>query len=259
MAISLSDSERLLSFAGSIAAGLLLLRIASEGLIRRYRYFAFYLACLLGEAVVLATVPPCTDSYFYAFVIVDVLQVCAQVVIIVELYSRVVADYPGIARVARQVLRFAFAAAAVISVGFAAVTLPADADMLASLGHYLIFSRVMAFTVLTFFFILLAFLLWFPVRLTRNLTAYAFGLSVYFATRGVERFAGNAAVESGVVYSNVALLVILGCLIFWIVLLNRRGETVSVTVGHPWRPEEGRALIHRLESLNATLVRASRK
>lgn len=259
MAISLSDSERLLSFAGSMAAGILLLRMASEGLIRRYRYFAFYLVCLLGEAIVLATVPPETNSYFYAFVAVDILQCCAQVLIILELYAIVVQDYPGIARIAGRVLRFAFAAAAVLSVGFGALTMPADGGMITSLQRYLLFSRVIAFTVLGFFFILLAFLLWFPVRLTRNLAAYAIGLSVYFAARGLARFAGNAAQESGVIYSNIELLVVLGCLIFWIVVLNRRGERVPVTVGHLWSPEEGRILVNRLETLNAKLVRASRK
>jgi asparagine N-glycosylation enzyme membrane subunit Stt3 len=260
MASSLSEIERLLSYAGPIAAGGLLVRLWTQGLTRRYPFFAFYLLCLIAEVGVLFTFTRGTERYFWAYVTVESVLWVAQILVVLELFSHVLQQYPGIASSGRQFIWIAFAAAVVISLVFGLVqaqSRPTDSYIL---QQYLILARVVAFTILAFLLLILGFLFWFPVQLSRNIVLYAIGYSVYFASRAFTRLAGNLfGVENVLLLSTISLGVILSCLVFWMAYLTRRGEQVDVTVGHRWKPEESEMLVRQLDSINATLLKAGRK
>jgi hypothetical protein len=46
---------------------------------------------------------------------------------------------------------------------------------------------------------------------------------------------------------------------FWLIGLNRRGETKTLVVGHKWRPDDEERLISQLKTINASIGRAARK
>jgi hypothetical protein len=121
-------------------------------------------------------------------------------------------------------------------------------------------SRVIASTVLVFFFLLLVFLFWFPIALSRNVVIYTIGFSIYFGSRALIRFASNLAGPGNLVFfSCLSQSVFLVCLLFWIFALLRKGESVDVTLGHRWQPSERAVLMQQLESINAVLLRTARK
>ncbi|MCP5117055.1 MAG: hypothetical protein GY953_40035, partial [bacterium] len=45
----------------------------------------------------------------------------------------------------------------------------------------------------------------------------------------------------------------------WIVFLTKEDERRVVRFGHRWRPEQGEQLIQRLDAINDSLIRISRR
>ena len=254
--------ERLLAYTEPVAAAILLMRLFQMHLAGRYRAFTLYLTCLVAEILVLMSVRRDTIFYFYVYVAVESVLSFAQILVIGELFSLVTATYPGIARSGRRILWAALAIAVAVSVlvlNFGVEHQPAS-GYFRLLGEYLVIARLIAFTLLLFLALTLAVLFWFPIPLSRNVIMYVIGYSVYFTCRALTRLAGTLLGESTVVaLSAISVGIALCCLVFWIAVLSKTGEYVSVTVGHRWEPGEGEALVRQLESINSALLRSARK
>lgn len=260
MVFTLPELERVLSYAGPVAAGILLLNLWRHGLLSRYRYFSFYLFLLLSEVVVVLSMRRDTSRYFEVYAAYESVVWVAHILIVRELFSLVVDRYPGIARSARAFIWVAFGAAILVSTAFAVFHPGSGAGPYVVIQKYMLVSRVVAFTVLGFLFLLLGFLLYFPVSLSRNVVSYAIGYSVYFSSRALTRLLGNLVDQENLrILSVVSLTVVSACLIFWIVFLNRRGEEVDMTVGHRWSDEQAKSLAGHLNSINTVLLKAGRK
>jgi hypothetical protein len=260
MVQSLPEIERVLSYAGPTVAGILLLNLWREGLVRRYRFFASYLFIIFFELVVLLVVPKNESIYFEVYVGLEAFVWTAQVLVVLELFSLVVNRYPGIARSARTFIWFAFGAAFLLSTAFAVLNPGITNSEFPVLQQYMLIARVISFTVLAFLFLLLAFLLYFPIQLSRNVASYAIGYGIYFTSRALTRLIGNLVHgDYFPLLSVVSQAVVLGCLIFWIIFLNRRGEDTDVTVGHRWSPEQTEAMRGQLDTINSVLMKVGRK
>lgn len=252
--------ERLLSYAGPLAALLLFFRLVWEGLLSRYRCFGIFLACLAAEGTIVLTVRRGTSTYFYTFVTVEAILSAVQILVVAELFALVVRNYPGIARTGKYFLWMALGLAVVVSLLLGAANDPSNPTQFPILQHYFLAARVIAFTLLAFLGLTLAFLFWFPIPLSRNVVVYTIGFSVYFACRALTRLAGTlVGADQIVLLSTISLSILLGCLLFWVVSLTRTGESVSVTVGHQWEPGNAQALVQQLESINKTLLGTVRK
>jgi hypothetical protein len=103
------------------------------------------------------------------------------------------------------------------------------------------------------------FLVYYPIPLNRNVIVYSIGYAVYFLTKAAALFARNVSDELQRQISAVLIAVSTGCLIFWALALNRRGETKTVVIGHKWRAEDEERLLSQLKEINASLGRAARK
>lgn len=261
--MTLRSLQNILSYSGSILAGVLLLRLWFEGLLSRYRFFGFYLFILVGEAAVLLGVRQGSNRYARVYVTVESALWVVQILMILEMFTLVLRGFPGIASYGRKFIVVALVLAFLISFGFSALNPPASpATEMELLSRYLLISRVISFTILAFFALLLVFLFWFPIPLSRNVVIYTIGFSVYFASRPIMRLAANltgASLPVIFLYSIASEIIVAACLLFWIVFLTRKGEATDVTVGHRWKPGETEALIGQLESINAVLLRTARK
>jgi hypothetical protein len=260
MVINLFALERFVYFAGPIAAGLLLARLWRENLLGRYRCFGFYLLWLLVEVFVALGVDRRSGSYFPIYAGFETITWIAQFLVILELFSLVVNQYPGIARTGRKFIWFAFGLAVAASLVLSAVQQgPAD-QQFPILQQYLLVSRVVAFTLLIFLLLILAFLFYFPVQLSRNVVFYTVGYSIYFGARALTRLAGILlGPDQLLILSIISMCVVLACLTFWILFLNRAGEHTAVSVAHQWTPDQARVLVDHLDSINATLLKAGRE
>jgi hypothetical protein len=256
----LSFLERLLYFSGLLVAAVLLLRMAREGLLARYRFFGLLLACLLVEGLAVLIVRRGTDTYLYAYIGMESFLWLVQALVVAEMLSLVVREYPGIARSGRKFLWLALGVAISVSLLFGSFHLSGPSGENYILEGYFQIARAIAFTLLVFLASTLGFLFWFPIPLSRNVIVYAVGFSVYFTCRALTRLAGTLlGPEEFVVLSTISVSILFGCLVLWVFFLNKKGEITSLTVGHRWQPGESQALVIQLESINRTLLRSSRK
>jgi hypothetical protein len=115
---------------------------------------------------------------------------------------------------------------------------------------------------------ILAFILWFPVRMPRNLAIISVGLVVYFGSKtGVEllrSYAVSGAISRSSqdlreVLSLTVSVIVICCFLYWIVFIDPKGQTSQVRMGHSWRASEQTKLIQQLEALNIALLRNSQR
>ncbi|HMZ49972.1 MAG TPA: hypothetical protein PLP28_13405, partial [Flavobacteriales bacterium] len=91
------DMNRQRSITTMILAGALLFRLWFEGLLSRYRFFAFYLFVLVAEVAVLLGVRHGSNRYAKVYVTVESALWVLQILMILEMFALVLRGYPGIA------------------------------------------------------------------------------------------------------------------------------------------------------------------
>jgi len=114
---------------------------------------------------------------------------------------------------------------------------------------------------LVFFLLMITgFLLWFPVRLTRNAIAHTAFCVFFFLTIAAGLFFRDTPGNSSTtLVSTISLGLVALCLPLWALALNRAGETIAVTSRRSLAPEQERALRQQLDGFNDALLRSSRK
>jgi len=256
----LTLTHRVLWGACVIGYGVLLWKLWSERLWNVYPFFSSYLAYRLVRAVVLYAIPYNTNAYGWVWLASAPLSWVFYILVVLELYSLVLRNYKGIATLGRWTLMAALG----ISILISALTLSADlsnsAESYPVLRYFTVIERGVISSLAIFLLLITAFLVWYPVPLSRNVVVYSVVYSVYFlsTTMGflVRNITGNDAMSMvHLVLSSVTVC----CLVVWIVLLNRKSESLTMVVGQHWRQEEEEQLMEQLGTINSTLLRAARK
>src|SRR5579872_2923447 len=107
--------EYILLVAQIAALACLVVRLVAAGLVREYRFFFSFILLELLEGLIPFTVPY-GDVYGWAFVVSASLKLGFYVLIVFELYSVLLRDLAGIARMARRYSMLALAIAVLLSV-----------------------------------------------------------------------------------------------------------------------------------------------
>ena len=108
---------------------------------------------------------------------------------------------------------------------------------------------------LLFLLMISVFILWFPVRLTRNNFLYIGGFLAYFLARSVGLLLSNAAPGLVAKLDDSMIVTQIMCLILWTIALQPSGERATVEVGHRWDPAAADRLRTQLNAINAALLR----
>jgi hypothetical protein len=252
----------------------LFLHLWREGLLRTYRFFsAFVLFQVASSAVLTLSLlygKQLLGAYFglhspwavYARVwfVTKAVQWVLSVLVVLELYGLVLQKHKGIASLGR----WAIFAGLGIALTIACLTLPADfsnaSEHFPILRYIIVIDRGIASSLVIFLLLITGFFASYPVPLSRNVVIYSIGYAVYFLGITMTQLFRNV---NGVGVNNITNIVNSGmsiaCQMVWILFLNRRGETVKVTLGQHWRPEQEQQLIEQLAAINSTLLRAARK
>jgi hypothetical protein len=208
-------------------------RLAQSGLWRTYRYFAVYLAAQVLEAAALMVARPGTEIYGWIYVAFVPILGFSAVLAVLEVYQLVLRGYPGIGTLGRRVLSWSLVAALCI----AAATLYPDIanreEKYPILLYAHVFQRTLYSALLLFVLFITAFLVWFPVPLSRNVTLHAGVFGVSFVSASMIFLVRNAGgPEFREIVSIIHLAVYAACLLVWIVFLTPEGERKNVKVGH---------------------------
>ncbi|MDQ2839821.1 MAG: hypothetical protein M3Y72_02025, partial [Acidobacteriota bacterium] len=158
---------------------------------------------------------------------------------IYALLQAILRNFPGIFRISRRVLNVVWPVsigAALVSgvpeyVASGAESASGAVERLVIIG--VVCERVIATVELLVLLLMLLFILWFPVRMPRNLALFSIGFVVYFSTETflllLHSFYSHesfALVDNGVTFMSCI------CLVYWVIFLNKQGETAPVTIGH---------------------------
>ena len=220
--------------------------------------FSAYLVFSLIESSVPLLFARGTDAYGYSFLIFKGVGWLFQVLITLELFTLILGRYPGIASLGARLVKTSSAIALIAAL--LSVTVANATHQYPLLDRFYLVSRVVYLSIFLFVVLMVSFLIWFPVPLSRNAVRYVTGYAVYLGAKVAAFFTINlfGTVLTGAV-SNFLLSIDVACLIYWAATFRHFGEEIALTIGHSWNPHEEARLIGQLESINASLLRTSRR
>lgn len=252
-----------------ISDGLALALIVRLSILRLHSVYRVFCAFLLFDLFSSAAFFVATYAHLHYLVVWMVLRPVAWVLslwMVYALLDAMLANLPGILRLSRKLLNFVFLAALILALftvrpeyiasGLAAS--PAATNRAYAVA--LVLERVISSAALLALVGMLAFIVWFPVQMPRNLAVFSIGFVAYFATTTAlflaHTYLSNVELH---VMSYLVVLLHAACVAYWLLVINRAGETKPVRMGHSWGPAEQERLVGQLEVMNDALLRASRR
>src|SRR6185503_8606428 len=216
----------------------LLYRLIRCRLYGTYRSLFLYLLLQVVESIALLTAGQGTWLYVYIYWGAQSLNIFVALYVVQDLFHIALAEHPAIASFGRRTVLVAMALAAVVAL--AGVTL--DATVLP--GHFrtvqrfATFERSMNFVILIFLLLISILLLWFPIKVRRNIVVYISGFVLFHASRSFGVLLINLRPQEATrLISTVLLGLTLLCLLIWIVGIRPEGERVTATSGYHHDPE----------------------
>lgn len=258
--VPLSVLERVVWYAGIIATAVLLGKLVLSRLYHVYQVFAWFLVFRLVRSLVLLPFDPNSTRYAWIWVVSELVLLVFYVLVVLELYTLVLKDFAGIASLGRWVMTGALA----VAVCVAALTLSPDLaprdDPYPILTYVHVARRGVYSSLILFLGAILAFLRWYPVPMRRNLLLHAGVFSLYFLSSTLAVFIRNITGYSITRPASLAVsFVNFLALLTWLAFLNRAGEARSLSLRRPLPEGTEDRVLTQLGSLNATLLRSSRK
>lgn len=249
--------ETLLSLLGSAALAILIVRLLAARLVRRYKYLFCYLIVNLAQTAEPFYVPFRTNLYGWVFLATEWVSMFLYALMVFELYSILLHDLRGIARLAYRYSVLALTTAVALS--FLIRALLRRPGNLMEQFYYFEFPVVLS--LLFFMLLITAFLVYYPVPLHRNALVYAIGYAVRFLAKAVGFFLIVFSSSAWVRGSSTAFMAVAtACYVFWAICLNAAGERRIVVVGHSWTSAAAREQVLRgLQAFNESLLRSGPK
>jgi hypothetical protein len=245
-------------YANLLMGAILVWRLFQTGLFRPYNYFFIYQLYDAFESSASFYRIRSEHAQLLAYIGFQSPKLIASALVVLEIYRLSLEPHHAIARFGRKIVLYAFAAC--VLVAFLWVYFIQAPPKQALRIYFFAIERSIDSADLLFLGLMGAFLLWFPVRLRRNLVAYVSGFVIYFLTK-------VAALTYSILgqniwqkqFNNVALYAItLLCLWFWIRSMRPVGEKETTVTGHRWNPEENERLIEQLNEINNSLQRMAK-
>jgi hypothetical protein len=247
----MSVAERALFYLNIAAELVLLWRLVHAKLYRTYSPLFCYWAVQVLESAALMAVPLDSRRYMHLYWGAQTVNVLMAVFVVQDLYRMALLAHPAVASFARRSVLAALAIAAAVALS----GIRLDFTLPGQYHRFLTFERSMNFLTLLFLLIVSALLLWFPIRVRRNIVVYISGFVLFSAARSFGILVSNLRPQDTRLISTVLLGVTLLCLLIWIVGIEPEGELVTATPGYRRNPETMQRLSHQLDSINAALTR----
>jgi hypothetical protein len=264
--MTLTDTAQFISdgLALALCIRLLLLRLHSV-----YRVFcAFLLFDLFSSAVFLLSthVPALHLDYRWAWMILRPIAWVLSLWMVYALLDAMLGGLPGILRLSHKILNIGFVGALVLALltaepEYSASRLSASINSgNRAMAAVFVMERVIFMAALLVLLLMLAFILWFPVRMPRNLAVFTVGFVVFFAAgTGLSLAHTYFPHTDPHLLSWIEVFLHSSCFAYWLLFINRAGEEKPVRIGHSWGAAEQRRLAGQLEAMNEALLRAARR
>ena len=251
--------ERVFFFLSIAGYTILVLKLAWTKLFHVYRFFFFSMLAQLARDVALLPLNPQTEIYAWVWMGTIPIILALDALVVFELYSLVLREYPGIWTAGRWAMGGSIALALLIAGLSLIAEFAAGAEQYPVLMYFRIARRGVFLSLALFVILMMLFLAWYPVPLRRNVIRHAFIYSVYFLATSLALFVRNIFGPDWTdAISTIIIAITLVCLAVWIALLDRQGE-MKIDVFHPRTDKEDeQRLLAQLEAINTTLRRSGK-
>ena len=239
----------------NITFALMLVRLTAARLVRSYTALTSWLVENVVGAGLNWTVAMNFDTYRWFYFAEEGCNIIFLSWMVFQLYAQVLQGLPGIASVSRRAMQVILPASTIVSLLLLAfeVTPRGPVTLI-----YLV-SRTVTATLVMFVLAITVFMVWFPIRVSRNTVVYLIGLALFFVPKAGSMFLTNslhAPDGFGGMVSEIASTV---CLLLWIIGLRRAGETKQLAPARSFNQADEKRLLAQLESINRTLMRTREK
>jgi hypothetical protein len=237
---------------------LMVLKLYRTGLYRRYPIFFAFFIFRIPNSIWPLFLETSSDIYQKVWVLTDPVGLGFYVLMVVELYKLVLDKYKGLYTLGRWVLYISLAISVSISVVALLPRIKPIAAQRSRIMSYLLATERGIDTALAIFIILiLCFLSFFPVKLSRNVRVNALVFSIFFLSNTFVLLMRSLFGKHLIDQVNTVLLgVTAASVVAWLALLRTAGEDLRLAPV-PSGPEHESRLLTHLDSLNAALLRAS--
>ncbi len=252
--------ERSLWFLDLIFSGLLSIRLCFLRLAPRYRFFVVFLIVSTLRPLAMWPLDPSSETYRVVWKSTEPIVWILYTLVVLELCSLIFKEYRGIQALGRWTVYGSLAASVFLSTVILAPTWRNSKEPILSTPRFLMVERGIDSALVFLLLLLLAFLVVLPIPLSRNVVIHSVLYAVFFVTSSVGiLFVNLTGFEVGRVVSAGVQGIFLLCLIGWITLLSRQGETKLAEFRKPLPAAYEQRLVEQLAHINATLLRASAK
>ncbi len=171
---------------GVAAKSVLLWRLQAQGLHHTYRFFWLYLVAGVVRSAGLLTLyftagQEQTTTYGIAYVTTAPILAVLRILVVLELYSLVLQNHPGIETLGRWVIKGGLVVAVVIASLMLYPDFAKAEPTYILLFYVTVFERAVNSALLLLLAIITGFLVWFPVPLNRNTILHALVFGAYFS------------------------------------------------------------------------------
>jgi hypothetical protein len=249
-----------LEWVSLLGAGLTGLKLFRSGLYRRYRFFFVYLVSLVPYGICLLVLDVHSGLYQKFWAVTAPLFWLLYILVVFELCGLILEKHKGLYTLGRWAMYLGVVVAVTLSVlSLVPHITPATPQESTIMGYILATERGVDFSLAIFILLILLFLSRYPVPLSRNVVVHSVVFSLFFLSNTLVMLLYSVF---GLHVNSEINLFLMGicsaCMVAWLVLLNAKGEKVRVSTLHFGRGDEER-ILHQLDSLNDTLLRASHK
>jgi hypothetical protein len=246
--------------AAVVGSGLTAAKLLFTGLHRRYRVFFWYFCFRVANGIWPFFFDLKSNAYAYLWALTDLVSLLFYVLVVMELCRLVLERHPGLYSLSRWAMGFGIVASLTLSfLSLLPKITPAMTQSSRKLGYFYAGDRGVTFCLAVFLLLMLFLLSRYPVPLSRNVILHFAIYTIFFLSNTLSLIFSSVfglklyrAVDIGLMGVSTA------CALAWAFLLNPKGEEVRLTIPHLGAEHEER-LLYQLDSLNKTLLKASRK
>jgi hypothetical protein len=243
---------------GVMDAGLLILLLRYRLTLRYCWLFGYFLADIL-QVLLLIPLSPYSIWFGYIYFSCQAVKASLGVALAIKLWKLALLEYPALARFGRQIVIYMLLAATAVAAAGLLLEPPPPALRRFILLHWLqAIEGAVDSMVLLFLVGAVLFLLWFPVKVRRNVAICIGTFAFYMFHRWAGLLLVNLHPRSSDAVNAVMLVLSFACLVLWTLAMRPEGEIAITVTGHRWNPAETEHLLGQLDAINTRLERMTR-
>lgn len=252
------SAERVLQLVEPTLVAFLLLKLIYEQLQRRYRYFTLYLLASITQSVtpIIFGWRLDTSAYSWFYALSEPVMWSMAFLLVMELFDLVLAEFPGIRSAARLIVKILAPISIAVSAATALPSVFRIKGPAQVLRMYFVAQRTITIELLLLLGAVQFVLLRYRLTLPRNTIFYSIGYALFFTAFAVQAgFISEGGPTFVQITNVVGMSVSCGCLVFWTLMLNRRGESIEIAAGPKVSENEKAELRARLTQVSEFFTR----